>query len=112
MLPKENRLKNKKDFEKVFKKGKGCGEDFLYVKFLGNSLKDSRFGFIASTKFSKKAVERNKIKRALREAIKKRLNLIKKGIDVIIIASPGLKKSKEEVLDKKIEKIFKKIKII
>lgn len=109
MLPQQNRLKNKKDFENVFKKGKGYRTDFLYVKVLKNNLKNSRFGFIVSTKFSKKAVLRNKIKRLLREEIKARLKNSKKGIDAAIIVNPGLK---SEGLGLKVENLLKKAEII
>ena len=91
MLPKENRLKKKKDFEEVFEKGKGYKEDFVYLKIRKNKLKLSRFGFIVSKKFSKKAVVRNKIKRKLRESIRTKLPRIKKGIDGVITIIPGLK---------------------
>ncbi|GAI32984.1 unnamed protein product, partial [marine sediment metagenome] len=62
MLNKRNRLKKKKDFDKVFKQGQGFKQDFLYLKIRKNNLKSSRFGFVVSKKFSKKAVIRNKIK--------------------------------------------------
>ncbi|MCX6765195.1 MAG: ribonuclease P protein component [Candidatus Nealsonbacteria bacterium] len=109
MLPKENRLKNKKDFEKVFKNGKGFKDGLLYVKFAGNNLKDSRFGFIVSTKVSKKAVVRNKIKRILRAALKSELKDIKKGVDAVIITSPGIEIND---LNIKIEKLLEKAKLI
>ena len=62
MLSQQNQLKKKKDFEKVFKKGKGFKEDFLVLIFKKNNLNQSRFGFIVSKNFSKKANLRNKIK--------------------------------------------------
>ena len=73
MLKINNRLKKQKDFENVFKTGKGFKQSSLYLKVQKNDLKSTRFGFIVSKKFSKKAVERNKIKRILREIIKKEL---------------------------------------
>jgi len=112
MLPKQNRLKNKKDFETLFKNGKGCKGDFIYIKFSENNSENSRFGFIVSTKFSKKAVLRNKIKRLLREVIKAKIKDIKKGIDVAIIINPGLKYNNIKELDIKIENLFKKAKLI
>ena len=65
MLKKINRLKKKKDFEKVLRGGKGFKEDFLLFKTIKNNLKTSRFGFIISQKVSKKATVRNKLKRKL-----------------------------------------------
>jgi len=108
MLPKANRLKKKKDFERVFKKGQGFKEDFLYLKIIKNNLKSSRFGFIVSKKFSKKAVNRNKIKRRLRGLIRIKLNKIKKGIDGVIIIMPGLEVTDIWQLEKIINKLFEK----
>jgi ribonuclease P protein component len=70
MLLKENRLKKKKDFERVFSQGRNLKGDFLFFKTINNKLEDNRIGFIVSKKVSKKAVERNKIKRRLREILR------------------------------------------
>ena len=91
MLPPKNRLKKKSDFERVFKKGTGYKDDSLILKTLKNNLETSRFGFIVSKKISNKAVVRNKIRRILREIIKKNLPKIKTGLDVVFIANPGCK---------------------
>ncbi|HOK00650.1 MAG TPA: ribonuclease P protein component [Candidatus Paceibacterota bacterium] len=108
MLPLNNRLKKKKDFEEVFKNGKSYKENSLQLKFLENNLKTSRFGFVVSKKFSKKAVVRNKIKRRLREIIRKNLIYIKKGFDCVIIVLPDLKIKKFEELEEILIKLFKK----
>ncbi len=90
MLPKNNRLKNKKDFDRVFKEGSGFKNNFLALKAVKNNINASRFGFVVSQKVSKKAVVRNKIKRRLREIVKKKLDTVKKGIDVVLIVFPSL----------------------
>jgi len=112
MLPKENRLKKNKDFKKVFKDGKGFKEDFLVLKKAKNNLEISRFGFAVSKTFFKKATLRNKIKRRLREAVRIRLNEIKKGIDAVIIAGPGLETKDFREIKEIVNKLFKKAKII
>ena len=55
MLSIKNRLKKKKDFAQVFKKGKNFKDDALSLKFAKNNLAASRFAFIVSLKVSKKA---------------------------------------------------------
>mgnify|MGYP001614594031 CR=1 FL=1 len=92
MLPKANRLRKKKDFEELFKKGKSFKNDFCILKIARNNLKESRFGFVVSQKVSKKAVLRNKIKRRLRNIIEKNIKDIKKGMDVAIIVLTGLER--------------------
>ncbi|MBZ9578149.1 ribonuclease P protein component [Patescibacteria group bacterium] len=108
MLPARNRLKKKKDFERVFKEGQGFKQGFLYLKIKKNNLKSSRFGFIVSKKFSPKATIRNKIKRRLRELVKIKLPEIKKGIDGIIIIIPGLEATDFHELEKIVNKLFEK----
>jgi len=108
MLSKENRLKKKKDFEKVFKKGRGVNQDFLFLKFQKNNIKESRFGFLVSQKISKKAVIRNKIKRRLRGLINSNLSKIKKGNDIILVTRPGLEKNDFQSTKEMINTILKK----
>lgn len=112
MLPKANRLKKKKDFEMVFKEGRGFKEDFLFLKVAKNNLKSSRFGFVVSKKISKKATVRNKIKRRLGELVRIKLPQIKKGIDGAIIIMPGLEKNDFWELEEIINKLFRKAGIV
>ena len=112
MLPKENRLKKKKDFEKLFKEGKSFKEKFLVLKVNNNNLDDNRFGFIVSKKISKKAVVRNKIKRQLREIVRKEINNYQKGFDVAVIALPGTELKNFGEMSQALEYILKKIKIL
>lgn len=111
MLPKVNRLKKERDFQSLFRKGKGFKEGFLILKKRKNSLNYSRFGFIVGMKVSKKANLRNKIKRRLRYLVHKRLPEIKRGIDVILIAQPGLENKNFTEIETTINRIFGKAKI-
>ena len=112
MLPKENRLKKKKDFEKLFKEGKSFREKFLVLKINENNLNNNRFGFIVSKKISKKAVTRNKIKRQLREIIRKEINNYQKGFDIAVIALPDIESKSFEEMSQALECILKKVKIL
>ena len=86
MFAKENRLTKDKEFDAVFKKGRSSYDKILGVKALKNDLSLNRFGILISVKVSKKAVERNKIRRQLRETTRQNLERIKKGMDVIVWA--------------------------
>jgi ribonuclease P protein component len=111
MLPLENRLKKERDFENVFNGGEGFRSDFLCIKFISNNLASSRFGFIVSKKVSLKAVERNKIKRKLREIIRKTLPDIKGGYDIIVIVQPKIN-SDFDALERLMGILLKKTKLI
>lgn len=111
MLLLKNRLRKKQEFENVFKKGKSFFCENISLRIVNNDLKSSRIGIVVSGKFSKKAVERNRIKRQLREVLRKILPMLKAGEDIVVTP---LKKKKESVQDlqAKVEKALKKAKII
>jgi len=90
MLAKKYRITTTKDFQNIFKKGGILFNPFLNIKFLPTQLSNSRFGIIVSTKISKKATVRNKIKRQLRAIIYKNLANIKQNYDIIILTKPAI----------------------
>lgn len=112
MLPKENRLKREKDFERVFKKGKRFKGRFLFLRVLKSDLSESRFGFIVSKKISKKAVVRNKIKRRLREIIRSKLLDVKGGFDILIISLSGIENKEFKEVEEEVDEILKRTGII
>ena len=112
MLLKQNRLKKKKDFEKVFNHGRIYRQDFLLLKLLKNDLEFSRIGFIVSKKISNKAVVRNKVKRRLRDIVRKKISDMKNNNDIIIIALQGIQEKTFQEMEQEIDKIFIKAKII
>lgn len=112
MLPKKNRLRKEKDFERVFKQGKGFKESFLALKIIENERVESRIGFVVPKKHFKKAVLRNKLKRQLREQIRKRVLGIKGGYDVVILAREGLEKIGFQEMDKVVEKLLSKANLL
>ena len=111
MLPKEYRLKRKKDFEGVFKKGKSRTGDFLILRVVKNNLKVSRIGVVVSRKVSKKAVLRNKTKRKLREAARADIKKMKPGYDLIFFTKKGIEKKSFSEIKKEVEKLIARAKL-
>lgn len=93
MLPKENRLKKKKDFDKVTTGGQQVFGSFLILKFKSNDMDVTRVGFVVSKKVSKKAVLRNKAKRQLREVVRAEMAHLKPGFDLIFF-------TRKEIIEK------------
>lgn len=112
MLPKNNRIKKKKDFELIFKEGKSLSNSLFVVKFLSNNLELSRFAFVISQKVSKKAVVRNKIKRTLSRVIEGKLQEIKIGQDIVFIVLKGINKKSFLDIDSEVLNTFKKSKLL
>lgn len=108
MLPKENRLKRDKDFQKVFKGGAGAYGSFCGAKFSPNGRKSSRIAVVVGTKVSKSAVVRNRIRRQIREVVRLNLAKIRPGYDLVIIAKPEAKGRTQRELEQATLKLIKK----
>ena len=91
MLKKAFRITENKDFQIVLKNGRFVHTGSFLLKYSKNTLINSRFGFIVSTKTFKRAVDRNLAKRRFREVIRLNLDSIKEGYDIVfIIKKPAL----------------------
>lgn len=80
----------------------------------GEKGQPAKFGFAASLKFSKKAVERNKAKRWMREAVRARVEDIQPGQEVVFLINPKFPKSKLNLrlIQENIENLLKQAKIL
>ncbi len=113
MLPFNNRLFKKRDFAKVQKLGRFLNSDQISLKVLENGLSDARIVIIVGKKFSVKAVERNNLKRRLREMAQQKIKQIKKGYDVVIMAKQSQNRTKtSETLEVALGKMLKEAEII
>jgi ribonuclease P protein component len=108
VLKKINRIGNKKDFLEIKNKGKMIYSPIFGLLTLKKEDKEKKFGFIISKKISKRAVDRNKIKRYLSEGVRKSLENIEEGTrGVFLVKREILNKKLEEVVVE-VEKVFKK----
>ncbi len=85
-------------FQEIRRKAKGYSSDLLVLAALPNGLAYSRFGFSVSTRVGG-AVERNLIKRRLRESMRLRRESIKPGWDIVLIARRPIRKADYWTMD-------------
>lgn len=100
MLARQYSLKGKENFEKVEKEGKLFQSDSFGIAYLKRNDEDfPKFGFVVSKKISGEAVHRNRIKRAMSEAIRHSLTEIKKGYDfVFLVKQESTRKTTDEIM--------------
>jgi ribonuclease P protein component len=120
MLPKQFRLKNNKAFEATYFQRKVIANELL-IMYLGKEKKElsspTKFGFVVSKKFHKRAVKRNRVKRLLRECIRlsikdNNLKNLNKYMSVILIpkANSNIYSAKRQNVQEKFEELLVKVK--
>ncbi len=112
MLNKKNKIQKKKEIEEVFKKGRSSFDSMLGVKVLKTNNNLNRFVVVVSTKVSKKATERNRLKRQLNEILRLNLKNIAQNCDFFILALPAIKDKKYHEIESVVLNHFKKLKAL
>lgn len=99
-LPKVNRLKNRHDFQTLFREGNRLKSSHLTLRALrlqtpsGLVPLPTRIGISISTKVSKHAVIRNRIKRQIRAIFRSLLPQITPGWSLVVVVQPQAVTSK------------------
>ncbi len=84
-MKRDYRLRLNSDFERVRREGQAYTSSLVVLVFLRNGLPHSRFGFVINRRLGG-AVQRNKIKRRLKEATRLQMETMKPGFDLVFIA--------------------------
>lgn len=79
------RLRRSSDFESLRRNGRRWHHPLAILVVNPNGRPESRFGFSASRHIGKATV-RNRVKRLLREAVRKKIELIQPGYDCLFVA--------------------------
>ncbi len=89
-MQRRHRLSRSRDFDAVYRHGRSVSTRFLVLYwFPREDDGESRLG-IAVPKGSGTAVDRNRVKRRLRESWRERLGRVPAGRDYVLIARPAL----------------------
>lgn len=87
-FPKRYRLLRRGEFETVFRHGSRCGDANFGIFARRNGLAHPRLGIAVPRKVSARAVQRNRIKRQVRESFRHNRDDVA-GLDVVVVARRG-----------------------
>lgn len=108
----EYRLKDNRDFRRVFRRGKSFATRRLVLYYCDNRRPSVRVGFSISKKVGN-AVVRNRVKRLLRAGFQSMLPLLSdKGIDIVVVCRKDAAESDYHELMDDLRKLLHKAKIM
>ncbi|MFW5890799.1 MAG: ribonuclease P protein component [bacterium] len=109
-MKKSNVIKKNEDFKKVYKHGKSYADKNLVFFILKNKEKKTRFGITTAKKINK-AVVRNKMRRRLKEIVRKNIRSIRNGYDIVVMCRVRGMESSYKDLENSFIKLAKKTKL-
>ena len=111
MLRRLYRLTSEKDVRHVYRSRFVVRTRILDIRLAKNNLKHPRFTVVVSTKISKSAVVRNRIKRQIRATLAQYALQPGPGYDVIVITKAGILAVKPEERQELLTHAFTKMKL-
>lgn len=105
---KTNRLLKPSEFQSVYTKRQWVANRELVANFRQNNSQNAKLGLTVSKKISKRAVDRNRIKRQVREWFRQNKQVFG-CIDLIITAKPALKSKTTIEIQQSLDDLWRKV---
>ncbi len=106
-MERRHRLRSPNDFKRVRRTGSSYAHPLVVLIASPNGLANTRLG-VAAGKSVGGAVERNRAKRHLREALRPLLPALAPGWDLIWIARPGIAQADQPALSRAIQVLLRR----
>ncbi|CAM3589360.1 MULTISPECIES: ribonuclease P protein component [Brevibacillus] len=111
-MHRSHRLKKNEHFQAVFQRGtSAANKQFVLYSAKQEGQAAFRVGISVSKKIGN-AVIRNRVKRFIREAVARLEASIPQGLDLVIIARPGVEQMSLETIEQSLLHVMKRAKVI
>ena len=104
-------IKKNYQFQIVYKKGKYAATKNIVIYVLRNGTENNRIGITVGKKYGN-SVRRNRVKRIVRELIRKYQMELQKGFDIVIVARKTETEPNYYEFDKEMKYLFGKLKML
>jgi ribonuclease P protein component len=95
-------------YDRVFKRAKKSSDEFFSVLWRTNVLSEARLGLAISKKNIKRAVDRNRVKRVVRESFRLHQDSLS-GLDIVVLSRRGLQVGDSARVRNSLEKHWERI---
>jgi ribonuclease P protein component len=106
-MRKKEVIRDKKDFDRLYKRGKSAGGKYVVLFYTANQLPYKRRAFLASKKVGN-SVRRNRARRLMRESYRHLAPHIKEGYDILFIARNTIGEAKCPEVERSMNALLRK----
>lgn len=106
------RLRSNSDFQRVRQQGQSISSRLLVVAWHPNNAAQLRIGFVVGKRISKRAVQRNYIKRLLGEAVRGVLSDLPANVDIVFTARGQSATADLDTLKQDMQALLKRAKLL
>jgi ribonuclease P protein component len=106
------RLRKNSEFQRVKQQGHSIMSPLLILAWLPNDVASTRVGYVISKRISKRAVDRNYIKRILSEAMRDFLPRLPSGLDIVVSARQKAKTANLRTLEQDLFALVRRAKLL
>jgi len=96
------------EFKRLYNKGKSAASKYVVIYYAKNYSEVNRIGITVSTKLGG-AVQRNRIRRRLKEIYRLNEPILHKGYNIVIVARHGCRDAKWKELESSVLYLFRKL---
>lgn len=107
-LPARLRLRRKKDFDAAYARGRRLGDGFFGMTATANAAGAPRLGLAVAVRVAGGAVERNRIRRVIKESFRLHQAQIP-AVDLVVSARPKARDAPGKLLHESLAVLWKKV---
>ena len=107
-MQKDFKLRDSAEYQKVFKQNKSLRHKYWLILYRPNEKASARLGTAISKKNVRKAVQRNRLKRIIKETFRQNRKTLG-SVDIVVLARPGVCEKSNRELNATITKQWKKL---
>jgi len=108
-LPPRRRLRRKSDYEVTYARGRRLGDGFFAIVACPNDAGGARLGLAVARKATGDAVQRNRVRRVIRETFRLRQHDLP-SVDIVVSARAGIRKARNAELRASLNTLWDRVK--